>query len=98
MAADSNLRIIVERNPSKSKLQELGINSWPKWGCSPGKYQLRFDAEETCYVQKGKVKVYPKGSPESEYVEFGAGRPCNHPQRTYCTWDVLIAVDKVLQI
>ncbi|BFG37250.1 hypothetical protein CerSpe_235240 [Prunus speciosa] len=61
-SADSfpNLRIIVESNPSDSRLSELGINSWPKWGCPPGKYTLKFDAAETCYLVKGKVKVYPK--------------------------------------
>jgi uncharacterized cupin superfamily protein len=42
-----------------------------RWGCSPGKYQLKFDAEETCYLLKGKVKAHTKGS--SNFVEFGAG-------------------------
>ncbi|KAK1421616.1 hypothetical protein QVD17_24096 [Tagetes erecta] len=36
-------------------------------GCSPGKYQLKFDAQETCYLLKGKVKVYRKNS--SEFVD-----------------------------
>ncbi|KAA8543432.1 hypothetical protein F0562_021073 [Nyssa sinensis] len=98
MAADSNsdsssnLRIVVQRNPSESQLSELGINSWPKWGCSPGKYQLKFDAEETCYLLRGKVKVYPKGT--SEFVEFGAGDLVIIPKGLSCTWDVSVAVDK----
>ncbi|KAH9307398.1 hypothetical protein KI387_035309, partial [Taxus chinensis] len=61
----------IERNPSKSRLSDLGIQSWPKWGCPPGKFSLIFDAEETFYLVKGKVRAYVKGS--SEYVEFGAG-------------------------
>ncbi|RXI02458.1 hypothetical protein DVH24_030387 [Malus domestica] len=86
-----NLRIVVESNPSNSQLSELGINSWPKWGCPPGKYTLKFDAEETCYLVKGKVKVYPrKGSSSSsdkEFVEFGAGDLVTIPKGLSCTWD-----------
>ncbi|KAH7517472.1 uncharacterized protein LOC107426454 [Ziziphus jujuba] len=96
--ADSNsnslttLRIMVERNPSEARLSEMNIKCWPKWGCSPGKYQLKFDAEETCYLLKGKVKAYPKGS--SEFVEFGAGDLVIIPKGLSCTWDVSVAVDK----
>nr|GMD73101.1 Sharpin like [Ipomoea batatas] len=72
-SSSSNLRITVQKNVSDAQLSELGIKSWPKWGCSPGKYQLKFDAEETCYLLRGKVKVYPKNTTSSETVEFGAG-------------------------
>ncbi|KEH42446.1 putative rmlC-like jelly roll protein [Medicago truncatula] len=94
MASDSNsnLRITIESNPSEPRLAELNIKCWPKWGCSPGKYQLKFDAEETCYLLKGKVKAYTKGS--SEFVEFGAGDLVTIPKGLSCTWDVSIAVDK----
>ncbi|CAL0309808.1 unnamed protein product [Lupinus luteus] len=94
MASDSNpnLRITIERNPSQSRLDELNIKCWPKWGCSPGKYQLKFDAEETCYLLKGKVKAYPKGS--SDFVEFGAKDLVTIPKGMSCTWDVSVAVDK----
>ncbi|KAI5426228.1 hypothetical protein KIW84_031886, partial [Lathyrus oleraceus] len=94
MASDSNsnLRITIERNPSQSRLAELNIKCWPKWGCSPGKYQLKFDAEETCYLLKGKVKAYTKGS--SDFVEFGAGDLVTIPKGLSCTWDVSVAVDK----
>ncbi|XP_022720017.1 uncharacterized protein LOC111277853 [Durio zibethinus] len=90
--SSSDLSITVESSPSDLRLSELGIKSWPKWGCPPGKYLLKFDAEETCYLLKGKVKVYPKGS--SEYVEFGAGDLVTIPQGLSCTWDVSVAIDK----
>ncbi|KAI3409537.1 Cupin_3 domain-containing protein [Psidium guajava] len=98
----NNLRILVERNPPESKLSELNIKCWPKWGCPPGKYQLKFDAEETCYLVKGKVKVYPRGSSsssssstsEDQFVEFGAGDLVIIPKGLSCTWDVSVAVDK----
>ncbi|XP_009792755.1 uncharacterized protein [Nicotiana sylvestris] len=91
--SSSNLRIIVQKNPSEAQLSELGIKSWPKWGCSPGKYQLKFDAEETCYLLRGKVKVYPKNSTETS-VEFGGGDLVIIPKGLSCTWDVSLAVDK----
>lgn len=68
------------------------LQKMKRWGCSPGKYQLKFDAEETCYLLKGKVKAYTKGS--SEFVEFGAGDLVTIPKGLSCTWDVSIAVDK----
>ncbi|KAK9293026.1 hypothetical protein L1049_021010 [Liquidambar formosana] len=90
--SSANLSITVERNPSESRLAEVGIKSWPKWGCPPGKFTLKFDAEETCYLLKGKVKAYSKGS--SEFVEFGAGDLVTIPKGLSCTWDVSVAVDK----
>nr|GLL42748.1 uncharacterized protein LOC113783064 [Ipomoea trifida] len=93
-SSSSNLRITVQKNVSDSQLSELGIKSWPKWGCSPGKYQLKFDAEETCYLLRGKVKVYPKNTTSSETVEFGAGDLVVIPKGLSCTWDVSVAVDK----
>ncbi|XP_031101349.1 uncharacterized protein LOC116005225 isoform X2 [Ipomoea triloba] len=100
MAAPSSSsppRIIVQKSLSDAQLSELRIQSWPKWGCSPGKYQLRFDAQETCYLLRGKVKVYPKNQTSStaaEVVEFGAGDLVIIPKGLSCTWDVSVAVDK----
>ncbi|XP_031101348.1 uncharacterized protein LOC116005225 isoform X1 [Ipomoea triloba] len=101
MAAPSSSsppRIIVQKSLSDAQLSELRIQSWPnRWGCSPGKYQLRFDAQETCYLLRGKVKVYPKNQTSStaaEVVEFGAGDLVIIPKGLSCTWDVSVAVDK----
>lgn len=52
----------------------------------------RKHAEETYYLVKGKVKVYPNGS--SEYVELGANDLVVLLNSSSCTWDVSIAVDK----
>lgn len=71
-----------------------------RWACAAGKYKLRYDAEETCYLVKGKVRAYPKrkGGQSTEsttsYVEFGAGDLVTFPQGLSCTWDVSLAVDK----
>ncbi|KAJ1413834.1 RmlC-like cupin domain superfamily [Sesbania bispinosa] len=91
--SSSDLTITVESNPSKSRLSEMGINFWPKWGCPPGKYMLKFDAQQTCYLVRGRVKVYPKDSSFAS-VEFGAGDLVTIPKGFSCTWDVSIAIDK----
>ncbi|KAK9673260.1 hypothetical protein RND81_12G156200 [Saponaria officinalis] len=88
---DSHLNIIVEKNPSEARLSELGIKSWPKWGCPPGKITLKYDARETCYFVRGKVKAFSKGG---DCVEFGAGDLVVIPKGLSCTWDVSVAVDK----
>ncbi|KAJ4968569.1 hypothetical protein NE237_015270 [Protea cynaroides] len=84
--------IKIERNPPESKLTELGVRQWPKWGCPPSKFPWTYDAKETCYLLKGKVKVYP--DKHQDFVEFGAGDLVEFPKGMKCTWDVSEAVDK----
>ncbi|WOL06167.1 hypothetical protein Cni_G14899 [Canna indica] len=91
-SAPTAASITVERNLAQSRLEELGIKSWPKWGCPPGKFPLKYEAEETCYFVRGKVKACLKGS--SEEVEFGAGDLVVFPKGLSCTWDVSVAIDK----
>ncbi|XP_047978186.1 uncharacterized protein LOC125220092 [Salvia hispanica] len=86
------LGIKIVKNPPESKLSELGVRSWPKWGCPPSNFPWTYSAKETCYLLKGKVKVYPEGSKEA--VEIGAGDLVVFPKGMSCTWDVSEAVDK----
>ena len=64
-----------------------------RWGCPPGRITLKYDATETCYFVKGRVKAFPKGS-TTEFVEFGAGDLVIIPKGFSCTWDISVAVDK----
>ncbi|KAJ8759655.1 hypothetical protein K2173_009739 [Erythroxylum novogranatense] len=84
--------IKVVRNPSESKLTELGVRSWPKWGCPPSKFPWTYSAKETCFLLEGEVKVTPDGSEEA--VEIGAGDLVEFPKGMSCTWDVSVGVDK----
>ena len=63
-----------------------------RWGCPPSKFPWTYDATETCYLVKGKVKVYPEGS--SSHVEINAGDLAVLPKGLSCTWDVSVAIDK----
>ncbi|KAF5196453.1 Atp-dependent rna helicase ddx42 [Thalictrum thalictroides] len=84
--------IKIETNPPESKLTQLGVKQWPKWGCPPSKFPWTYSSKETCFLLKGKVKVYPDG--EDEFVEFGAGDLVELPKGMTCTWDVSETVDK----
>uniref|UniRef100_A0A5B7AUN9 (S)-ureidoglycine aminohydrolase cupin domain-containing protein n=1 Tax=Davidia involucrata TaxID=16924 RepID=A0A5B7AUN9_DAVIN len=86
------LGIKIHKNPPESKLTELGVRKWPKWGCPPSKFPWTYTSKETCYLLEGKVKVYPDGSKEA--VEIGAGDFVVFPKGMSCTWDVSEAVDK----
>ncbi|KAL2325209.1 hypothetical protein Fmac_024267 [Flemingia macrophylla] len=90
--AIEKLGIKIERNPPESKLTQLGVRQWPKWGCSPSKFPWTYEAKETCYLLEGKVKVFPSGSNES--VEIAAGDLVVFPKGMSCTWDVSVGVDK----
>ncbi|KAI5079551.1 hypothetical protein GOP47_0005030 [Adiantum capillus-veneris] len=96
MASESTvvekLGVRVERSPPESRLSELGVRSWPKWGCPPSKFPWTYSDKETCYLLKGKVKVYGEGS--SEYVEIGAGDLVVFPKGMSCAWEVSETVDK----
>ncbi|KAL5703973.1 hypothetical protein ACHQM5_022459 [Ranunculus cassubicifolius] len=93
MAVTEKMGIRIESNPPESKLTELGIRSWPKWGCPPSKFPWTYTSKETCFLLKGKVKVYPDGE-NNEFVEFGAGDMVEFPKGMSCTWDVSETVDK----
>ncbi|XP_047069260.1 uncharacterized protein LOC124677300 [Lolium rigidum] len=86
------LGVRVERNPPETRLSELGVRQWPKWGCEQSKFPWTYSAKETCYLLQGKVKVYPEG--EEGFVEIAAGDLVVFPKGMSCTWDVAEAVDK----
>ncbi|KAI5397750.1 hypothetical protein KIW84_063535, partial [Lathyrus oleraceus] len=85
------LGIKIEKNPPESKLTQLGVRQWPKWGCPPSNFPWTYDATETCYLLEGKVKVTPSGA--NEAVEIAAGDLVVFPKGMSCTWDVSVGVD-----
>jgi uncharacterized cupin superfamily protein len=43
----------VVKNPDVKLLAELGVKSWPTWGCDASKFPWSYDSTETCYILKG---------------------------------------------
>eukprot|EP00250_Pteridium_aquilinum_P005453 c15542_g1_i1 orf=385-705(-) len=82
----------IERNPSESRLAELGVRSWPTWSCPPSKIPWTFKGRETCYLLKGKVKV--KVNVMDAEFEIGEGDLLVFPSGMSVIWDVIEGVEK----
>ncbi|KAK1351502.1 Ethanolamine utilization protein like [Heracleum sosnowskyi] len=82
----------IEKDPPQSKLAHLGVESWPKWGCSPSKFPWTFTTTETMFLLEGKVKVYCDG--HDEFFEIEAGDLVKFPKGMKVIWDVTEAVNK----
>jgi uncharacterized cupin superfamily protein len=85
------MSIVIEHDVSQSRLDELGVGSWPIWTKEPSKFRWTYDETETCYFLEGDVVVTPKGG---EPVPMGKGDLVTFPSGMVCTWDVREAVRK----
>jgi uncharacterized protein len=85
------MEINVERQPSQTKLHELGISSWPIWTKERSEFPWHYDSQETCYFLEGEVIVTPdSGLP----VQMGKGDLVTLPAGMSCTWKILKDVKK----
>ena len=84
-------RITVEHNPDASRLNELGVNSWPTWSKEVSKFPWSYGEQEIAYVLEGEVVVTPNGG---EPVSFGKGDLVTFPSGMSCTWEVKKALRK----
>ncbi len=71
-------QIIIEKNPSEARLQEMGVSGWEIWDCPVTEFRLDFDETEKAYVLEGEIIVTPDGEAPitivaGDYVEFPAG-------------------------
>ncbi len=81
----------IEKNPSKERLEELGVNDWDIWTKEVSHFPWFYDCEEVCYFLEGEVEVTPKGQ---EPVTMGAGDLVTFPVGMECTWAVRRPVRK----
>jgi uncharacterized cupin superfamily protein len=77
--------ITVEHNPDTSRLNALGVSSWPTWSKEVSTFPWTYSEQEVAYVLEGEVVVTPKGG---EPVKFGKGDLVTFPAGMSCTWDV----------
>lgn len=85
------LRVKVEHNPEKSRLQELEVFSWPIWTKEVSEFPWTYESTETCYLLEGEVLVTTENG---EQVEIRAGDLVVFPQDLSCTWKVVAPVRK----
>ncbi|MCE1226627.1 MAG: cupin domain-containing protein [Geobacteraceae bacterium] len=85
------LPIMIEQNPSKERLETLGVFGWPILSCEVSDFTWSYDQREVCYLLEGRVVVTPDdGAP----VELSAGDLVVFPAGMNCRWEVAQAVRK----
>ncbi len=85
------LEISIERQPSRDRLNELQVTSWPIWQKEVSEFPWTYDMQETCYFLEGDVIVTPAGG---QPVQMGKGDLVTFPAGMSCTWKILQAVKK----
>lgn len=83
--------ISIEHNPSKERLEELGVLNWPVWTKEDSRFPWTYDVEETCYFLEGDVVVTTDAG---EVVEMGKGDLVTFPADLSCTWEIRKEVKK----
>jgi len=85
------MSMIKIEKPDRTKLDDLGVDSWPVWEKEVSRFDWSYDDKETCYLLEGKVVVEPEsGDP----VEFGAGDLVVFEKGLNCVWDIKEPVRK----
>jgi uncharacterized cupin superfamily protein len=83
--------IMVEQKPSRERLEQLGVFSWPVMNREVSEFSLIYEEREVCYLLEGEAVVSPEdGAP----VELTAGDLVVFPAGLSCRWDVLKPVCK----
>lgn len=85
------MQIQIEHNPSKTRLEELGILACPIWEKEVSTFDWFYDSEEVCFLLKGEVTVRYG---DTQAVNFGAGDLVIFPKGLACQWQVTQAVKK----
>jgi len=83
--------IRIEHDPPASRLEELGVSTWPIWECDVSEFPWTYDEQETAYILEGRVEVTPEGG---EPVVIEAGDLVVFPAGMRCTWKVLAPIRK----
>lgn len=83
------MKIKVEK-PSKDRLLELEVESWPIWEKEESVFDWYYDAEEICYLLEGEVVV----KTEDQVVEFKAGDLVTFSAGLDCVWEIKKTVRK----
>ncbi|UCE75968.1 MAG: cupin domain-containing protein [Gammaproteobacteria bacterium] len=83
--------IRVEKNPTRQRLEQLGVFEWGIWSKEISVFPWTYDCDETCYFLAGDVVVTPEGG---EPLAMGEGDLVTFPAGLSCTWDIRRAVRK----
>lgn len=79
------MEIVVEHLPEQSKLDSLGVKSWPIWTKEVSTFPWSYSEKEIAYILEGEVTVTPS---HGEPVSFGKGDLVTFPSGLICTWQI----------
>ncbi|MDP8216851.1 MAG: cupin domain-containing protein [Candidatus Kaelpia imicola] len=74
------------------ELKNLGVDSWGSWSCDISEFDWKYDSDERCYIQEGRVIVTTE---EGEKVEINKGDLVLFPKGLKCSWNILEPIKKV---
>ncbi|MDD5634775.1 MAG: cupin domain-containing protein [Candidatus Omnitrophica bacterium] len=83
-------KIVIEK-PDKTKLEALGVNSWPIWQKGKSRFDWSYDERETCYILEGRAEVETEAG---SVVEFGKGDLVIFPAGMNCVWEIKQPIKK----
>lgn len=78
-------QIIVENNPSQTKLDSLGVSKWPTWQKEVSTFPWTFLEQEIAYILEGECVITPEGGSP---VTFGKGDLVTFPAGMKASWEV----------
>lgn len=78
-------QIIVEKNPSQTKLTSLNVSKWPTWQKEVSVFPWVFPEQEIAYILEGECVITPAGG---KPVKFGKGDLVTFPAGMTASWEV----------
>ena len=91
----NSLKITVEQNPAKSRLDSLGVTKWPTWQKEVSTFDWSFPEQEIAYILEGECVITPVGGAP---VTFGKGDLVTFPPGLKASWQVLKPLHKHYQL
>ncbi|HTX92849.1 MAG TPA: cupin domain-containing protein [Anaerolineales bacterium] len=85
------MEIVQDHNPSREKLNALGVFSWPIWEKEKSDFPYCYETAETCFIIEGHFIVTPDGG---EPVDVRPGDLVTFPAGLSCRWKILRKVRK----
>jgi len=84
-------KIVVEHQPSVSRLETLGVAKWPTWQKEISVFPWFFPEQEIAYILEGECVITPEGG---EPVKFGKGDLVTFPADMSARWEVVQPLHK----
>lgn len=79
------MNIAIERNPDNTRLQNLGVSTWPTWSKEVSVFPWYFHEQEIAYILEGECVITPEGG---QPVTFGKGDLVTFPAGLNVSWEV----------